>query len=70
MPNLEQLALHVNISDIITLIDGNNLKNDIVHHLTRLKIIRFNIRSICLYCMHINLPTNEEIQERFRIVML
>ncbi|UJR30027.1 hypothetical protein I4U23_017572 [Adineta vaga] len=45
MTNLEELYLHF-ITIHGTIIDGDNLKNNIINHITRLNKFTFNIRSV------------------------
>jgi len=62
MSNLEKLALTLVIEHEERFIDGNNLKNDIVNHMPRLKEFIFNIRTIIKLNNQLHLPSNEDIK--------
>src|SRR5271154_4430129 len=62
MSNLETLALYLLIEEQERFIDGNNLKNNIVSHMSRLKEFIFNIRTIIKLNNPLHLPSNEDIQ--------
>jgi hypothetical protein len=64
MSNLETLNLSLSISVKETFIDGHNLKDKIVNHMSRLNQFTFDIRSI----MNINngILQSKDIQEAFK----
>jgi hypothetical protein len=65
MSNLEELGLDfVILSGPI--IDGHNLQNNIINHMTKLKKFTFNICSINRHNQLVNLPSNQYIQNTFR----
>ncbi|CAF3281202.1 unnamed protein product [Rotaria sp. Silwood2] len=65
MSNLEKLGLYfVGYNKLI--VDGNELEKNIINHMTKLKKIIFNIRSIIPFHNQINLLSNEDIQYTFR----
>ncbi|CAF5030281.1 unnamed protein product, partial [Rotaria sp. Silwood1] len=65
MLNLEELTLYIELSSFKIFIDGNNLKENIIYHLSRLNKFVFNILSIMHLYMKPYLPTNEEIEHTF-----
>ncbi|CAM4894187.1 unnamed protein product [Rotaria socialis] len=68
MSNLEELSLYTSIcrfSHGKTFIDGNNLKHDIIYHMSKLKKFMFSIHSDILIDQSISLPSNEDIQRTF-----
>ncbi|CAF4727365.1 unnamed protein product, partial [Rotaria sp. Silwood2] len=65
MLNLEELTLYIDVSSFKIFIDGNNLKENIINHLSRLNKFLFNILSIMHLHMKPYLPTNEEIENTF-----
>ncbi|CAF4692516.1 unnamed protein product [Rotaria sp. Silwood1] len=66
MSNLETLNLSLSILVKETFIDGHNLKNKIVNHMSRLNKFTFNIRSIMRINNQIILPSKEDIQNTFK----
>jgi hypothetical protein len=62
MLNLEKLILYFEARHVQMLIDGNNLKKNIINHMTRLKEFIFNIRSIIYRYNQIDL-SNEDIHQ-------
>ena len=65
MLNLEKLALALLIARQERFVDGNDLKNNIVGHMPRLKEFTFNIRSTIELDNQIHLPSNEDMQRTF-----
>jgi len=63
MSNLETLNLSLSILVKETFIDGHNLKNKIVNHMSRLNQFTFDIRSIMRINNEIILPSKEDIQK-------
>ncbi|CAF2099029.1 unnamed protein product [Rotaria magnacalcarata] len=66
MLNLEKLNLCLIVGDRKTFFDGNDLKINIINHMSRLNYFTFNIRSSSRFYNQINLPSNENIQNTFR----
>ncbi|CAF3909154.1 unnamed protein product [Rotaria sp. Silwood1] len=65
MLNLEELSLcFVNHNTLI--IDGNDLEMNIMNYMTKLKIFKFNIRSIIPLNNQVYLPSNDDIQKTFK----
>lgn len=62
MLNLEKLALALLIDREERFVDGNDLKNNIVNHMPRLREFTFNIRSTIKLDNQIHLPSNEDMQ--------
>ncbi|CAF5120884.1 unnamed protein product, partial [Rotaria magnacalcarata] len=48
-----------------TFIDGNNLKQHILNHMSQLKRFTFDIRSVICINNEMNLPSKEDIQQTF-----
>lgn len=65
MSNLEELDLSFTATGKETFIDGNNLKQNILNHMSQLKQFTFDIRSVILITNQMNLPLKEDIQETF-----
>ncbi|CAF3409445.1 unnamed protein product [Rotaria sp. Silwood2] len=65
MTNLEELSLYF-ISVHGPIIDGDNLENNIINHMTRLNKFTFNICSVIYPDQLINVPLNEDIKYSFR----
>ncbi|CAF4481158.1 unnamed protein product, partial [Rotaria sp. Silwood2] len=65
MSNLEKLGLDLMVSVIETFIDGKNLKNNILNHMSQLKEFSFDIRSDMLINNEMNSPSKEDIQQTF-----
>ncbi|CAF3184626.1 unnamed protein product [Rotaria socialis] len=65
MFNLEKLDLYLAICCKNALIDGNNLKKNIINHMPKLNKFKFNIRSTVRLDNQINLLSNEDIQYTF-----
>jgi hypothetical protein len=66
MLNLETLDLNLFVSWEKKFIDGNNLKSDIINHMSRLNNFTFNIRSQSEFYNQIELPSNTDIQHTFK----
>ncbi len=66
MMNLEKLDLHLRIDRYKGLIDGNELKENIINHMTRLNKFTCYIRSFNRSPNQINLPPSEDIQHMFK----
>ena len=66
MFNLEKLDLHLNVDRHKGLIDGNDLKENIINHMPQLNEFTFNIRVFNHIYNPINLPSNEDIQHTFK----
>jgi hypothetical protein len=66
MSNLEKLDLALIVSTKKTLIDGNNLKLNIMNYMPLLNKFTFNICSSTRFYNKFNLPSNEYIQETFK----
>ncbi|CAF0952712.1 unnamed protein product [Rotaria sordida] len=66
MSNLEKLDLALIVLTKKTLIDGNNLKLNIINYLPLLNKFTFNIHSSTSFYTKFNLPSNEYIQETFK----
>ncbi|CAF4614652.1 unnamed protein product, partial [Rotaria sp. Silwood2] len=66
MINLEKLDLYINVGERKTFFDGNDLKMNIIDHMSQLNKFTFNIRSLSSFYNEINLPSNENIQKTFR----
>jgi hypothetical protein len=64
MSNLEKLSLYFVYNERI--IDGDELKRNILNHMTRLNKFTFDICSIIRRANQINIPSNEDIQYTFR----
>ncbi|CAF5176428.1 unnamed protein product, partial [Rotaria magnacalcarata] len=74
LPNLRCLLLHsskkLDLHLVVhrkTFIDGNELKKNITNHMTRLKKFAFNICSNIRLRGAIDLTSNEDIQQTFRV---
>jgi hypothetical protein len=65
MSNLEELGLYLRVSIQETFIDGNNLKENIINHMSRLNQFTFYIRSSIFIRNKIYLPSTEDIQRTF-----
>ena len=65
MLNLEQLSLDL-VNHNAPIIDGDNLKENIINHMTKLNKFILNIRSIISCPNQVNLPFNEDIPHIFR----
>ncbi len=65
MSNLEKLDLNLYLSTKKTLIDGTNLKKDVLDHISRLKKFTFTIKSSLSFSNQIDFPSNEDIQSTF-----
>jgi hypothetical protein len=66
MSNLEKLNLSLSISVKETFIDGYNLKNKILNHMSQLNQFTFDIYSIMRINNEIILPSKEDIQNTFK----
>ena len=66
MFNLEKLDLDLNVDRHKGLIDGNDLKENIINHMPRLNEFTFNIRVFNHIYNRIDLPSNEDIQHTFQ----
>jgi len=66
MSNLEKLHLYLNVIARQTFINGNDLKTNIINHLSRLNSFTFNIRSFNSRYNQTELPSNEDIQQSFK----
>ncbi|CAF4604862.1 unnamed protein product [Rotaria sp. Silwood2] len=62
MVNLEKLILNFAANCQKTFIDGNNLKKNIISHMSRLNIFTFNIRSKISFYNQMHLLSNEDIK--------
>ncbi|CAF0795699.1 unnamed protein product [Rotaria sordida] len=66
MSNLEKLDLYLIVCDKQTFVDGNELKKNIINHMSQLNKFSFNIRTIIHLHNQINLPSNQDIQHTFK----
>jgi hypothetical protein len=66
MSNLEKLNLSIIVSSKTTIIDGNNLKLNIMNNMPLLKKFLFNIHSSTCFYNKLNVPSNEYIQDTFK----
>ncbi|CAF4066895.1 unnamed protein product [Rotaria sordida] len=66
MSNLEKLDLVLIVWTKKALIDGNNLKLNIINYMPLLNKFTFNIHSKTRFYTKFNLPSNEYIQETFK----
>jgi hypothetical protein len=66
MSNLEKLGLYLAAFVNGTFIDGNNLKKNILNHMSQLNQFTFDIRSVICINNEMNLPSKEDIQYTFR----
>ncbi|CAF3912848.1 unnamed protein product [Rotaria magnacalcarata] len=64
MSNLEKLGLYLTLY-VETFIDGNNLKKNILNHISQLNQFTFDIHSLMLINNTMNLPSKEDIQRTF-----
>ena len=64
MENLEELSLYF-VNRHGSIIDGTNLRSNIINHMTKLKKFTFNIRSAISLDSEFNLPSNEDIRKTF-----
>ena len=63
MSNLERLSLTISIDHEKRFLDGNNLKNDIVSHMPRLKEFLFNVRQKTIELENqFDFPSTEDIK--------
>ncbi|CAF1638369.1 unnamed protein product, partial [Adineta ricciae] len=65
MFNLEKLSLCLTVCQGSTYIDGNNLKKDILDHMSQLNRFSFSIDSFIITSGETNLPSAEDIQRTF-----
>ncbi|CAF1367885.1 unnamed protein product [Rotaria sp. Silwood1] len=66
MLNLEKLGLYIMTYVKERFIDGNSLKEDILHHLTKIKHFDFDIYSYIYMKNQLNFPSKEDIQQTFK----
>ncbi len=66
MMNLENLDLFLRINRDVGLVDGNELKKNIINHMQQLNKCTFNIYSRRCHPVQTNLPLNEETQHIFQ----
>ncbi|CAF3428643.1 unnamed protein product [Rotaria socialis] len=66
MSNLEKRHFYLNVTDRNTFIDGDDLKANIIHHLSRVNSFVFNIKSCNSRYNEIDLSRNEDIQQSFQ----
>ncbi|CAF1402746.1 unnamed protein product [Rotaria sordida] len=66
MSNLEKLGLYLGTIHKTKLIDGNDVKKDIIDHLLNLQKFQFNIYSFMFIDNLINLPCYEDIQSSLK----
>ncbi|CAF0976795.1 unnamed protein product [Adineta steineri] len=66
MSNLEKLDLSLDVSTTKTFVDGNNLKLNIINHMSLLNEFKFNICSSTRFYNQFNLPSNEFVQQMFK----
>ncbi len=66
MLNLEKLDLSIPVWVEKTFIDGNDLKTNVINHMSRLNTFTFNIRSTSLLYKQVNFPSNDDIQHTVR----
>jgi hypothetical protein len=64
MHNLEELDLSISVFGRI--VDGNDLKTNIMNHMLQLNKFTFNIRSFSRFSNQVNLPSNDGIQYTFK----
>jgi hypothetical protein len=69
MSNLEKLGLYLPVYVDDTFIDENHFKKHIFNHMPRLNIFAFDIRSVMLINDQMNLPSKEDIQQIFNILI-
>jgi hypothetical protein len=65
MSNLEKLSLDF-VNRNTPIIDGNDLEENILNYMTKLKKFKFNIRSVIPFNNQVNLPSNENIQNTLK----
>ncbi|CAF3867535.1 unnamed protein product [Rotaria sordida] len=65
MTNLEKLGLYLSIFVDERFIDGNNLKKNILYHMSQLNQFSFHIRSTMFINNEMNLPSKQDIQQTF-----
>ncbi|CAF2789704.1 unnamed protein product [Rotaria sp. Silwood2] len=66
MSNLEKLGLYLSIFVYERFIDGNNLKKNILNHMSQLNQFSFHIHSRMFINNEMNLPSKQDIQQTFR----
>ncbi|CAF1085213.1 unnamed protein product [Rotaria magnacalcarata] len=66
MVNLGKLDLCLIVDGRKTFVDGNDLKINIINHMSKLYEFTFNIRSSSRFYNEVNLSSNEYMQEIFR----
>ncbi|CAF4162050.1 unnamed protein product [Adineta steineri] len=66
MINLEELDLYLKISRIQTVVDGADLKKNILNHMSRLKKFSFSIRLNIYLNNGSNIPSNDDFQNTFK----
>jgi hypothetical protein len=66
MSNLEKLDLALIVSRKQTIIDGNDLKLNIMNSMPLLNKFTFDIRSVTRFYNELNCPSNQSIQETFK----
>ncbi|UJR34916.1 hypothetical protein I4U23_027694 [Adineta vaga] len=65
MTNLEEHRLYLSIDVVQRFIDGNNLKETILHNISSLNQFSFHICSTLFINNQMNLSSNQDIQETF-----
>ncbi|UJR31126.1 hypothetical protein I4U23_018634 [Adineta vaga] len=65
MINIEKLDLYLQITDRKMYIDGNDLKRNIISHMSQLNRFKFNIHSTVYDHKEISLLSNEDIRHTF-----
>ncbi|CAF3927415.1 unnamed protein product [Rotaria sordida] len=66
MLNLEELNLFLQVSDRQKFVDDNDLKRNIIDHMTRLNKFKFCIYSSIQFDNEFDFPSNENIQKIFK----
>ena len=66
MVNLENLDLFLRIDRKLALVDGDDLKNNVINHMARLNKFTCNIYSRRYYPIQTNFSFNENVQHTFR----
>ncbi|CAF2867656.1 unnamed protein product [Rotaria sp. Silwood2] len=66
MSNLEKLGLDLSVFVHERFIDGNNLKTNILNHMSNLNYFSFHICSCMFINNEMNLPSKQDVQQTFR----
>ena len=66
MMNLKKLDLYLKINGYRGFVDGNDLKENIIKHMTQLNKFTFDICTFNMNHDQINVPSSEDVQRTFK----